>query len=131
MSRITKLIISVALVLGTGLVFASSAGAVNVYESCDGPDGVSGTADDVDSAVCKSTADDANSLINTIVNLMIFFIGVVAVIVIIVSGFTYVTSNGNKEQVTKAKNTLTYAIVGLVVAILAYAIVNWVLDWIT
>lgn len=131
MKKVSSIVATLALVLGVGLVFAPSAGAVNVYESCNGPDGASGTADDVESAVCKSTSDDANALINTIVNLLIFFIGVVSVIVIIISGFTYVTSNGNKDQVTKAKNTLTYAIVGLVVAILAYAIVNWVLGWIT
>lgn len=131
MRKISSIVAALALVLGMGLVFAPSTGAVNVYESCNGADGIANTPDDVESAVCKSTSDDANALINTIVNLLIFFIGVVAVIVIIVSGFTFVTSNGNKEQVTKARNTLTYAIVGLVVAILAYAIVNWVLDWIT
>ncbi|MNY57155.1 hypothetical protein D3C86_1933160 [compost metagenome] len=46
---------------------------------------------------------------------------------IIVSGIRYATSNGDSSAVTSAKNTLMYSVIGLIVAILAYAIVNFVL----
>jgi ABC-type Fe3+ transport system permease subunit len=44
-------------------------------------------------------------------------------------GIRYTTSAGNQNSVTAAKNTILYAIIGLVVAVFAYAIVNWVIDF--
>lgn len=122
MKKISKLIASLALIVGFSLATATAVSAVNVYEPC---------ASGSDSAVCNSTDDNINSIIGTVVDLLIYAIGITSVIVIIVSGFTYVTADGKQEQITKAKNTLTYAIVGLVIAILAYAIVNYVLKWLT
>lgn len=80
-----------------------------------------------DSQACSSKGDDANKLIGTLVNTLLFVVGALAVIMIIVGGIFYVISNGDAGKVARAKNTLTYAIVGLVVAFVAYAIVNWVL----
>jgi Type IV secretion system pilin len=61
-----------------------------------------------------------------IVNIMLFIVGAVAVIMLIIGGIRYVTSNGAQDQVTGAKNTIMYAIIGIIVAVLAYAIVNFV-----
>ncbi len=66
--------------------------------------------------------------IKWIVNVLLFVLGAVAVIMIIIGGIRYTTSNGEAAQLTSAKNTILYAVVGLVVAILAYAIVNFVLS---
>lgn len=63
----------------------------------------------------------------TIINTMLFIVGMLAVVMIIFSGIRYITAHGDKGQVDSAKNTLIYSIVGLVIAILAYAIVNWVM----
>ena len=65
--------------------------------------------------------------IGDIVNLLIFSIGMVAVLMLIIGGFRYVFSQGNEKSVTGAKDTILYAIIGLVVAILSFAIVNFVL----
>lgn len=79
-------------------------------------------------AVCQSkSTDTAPKLIGTLVNVLLYLVGALAVIMIIWAGITYTTSTGDSGKVTRAKNTLTYSIVGLVVAFLAYAIVNWVL----
>ena len=75
-----------------------------------------------------SGGQDVNSLIQTVVNVMFFILGAVAVIMIIWSGIRYVTSAGNQTAVVSAKNTLIYAVVGLVVALLAYAIVSFVIE---
>lgn len=75
-----------------------------------------------------SGGQDVNSLIQTVVNVMFFILGAVAVIMIIWSGIRYVTSAGNQTAVVSAKNTLIYAVVGLIVALLAYAIVSFVID---
>lgn len=80
-----------------------------------------------DNAVCKNKSDNASSLIGTLVNTLLFIIGALAVVMIIWAGITYTTSAGDSGKVTRAKNTIVYAIVGLIVAFLAYAIVNWVL----
>jgi hypothetical protein len=63
-----------------------------------------------------------------IVNIMLYVIGAVAVIMIIIGAIRYTTSNGESSQISSAKNTILYAVIGLVVAIMAYAIVNFVLS---
>jgi len=67
------------------------------------------------------------SIFTKIVNILLFIIGAVAVIMLIVGGIRYTVSGGKSDEVTAAKNTILYAIVGIVVAFLAYAVVNWVL----
>lgn len=68
----------------------------------------------------------SNGIFKTVVNVMLFIIGAISVIMLIYGGIRYTTSGGNANSVTAAKNTIMYAIIGLVVAIFAYAIVNWV-----
>lgn len=79
------------------------------------------------SAICKNQDEDASDLINTLVDVLLYIVGALAVIMIIVGGIMYTISGGDAGKVTKAKNTLTYAIVGLIVAFIAFALVNWVL----
>lgn len=69
---------------------------------------------------------DLGALIKTIINILLFIIGAVAVIMIVIGGIRYTLSNGDSSQITGAKNTILYAVIGLVVALLAYAIVNFV-----
>ena len=71
--------------------------------------------------------DSLPNIVGTVINTMLFIVGVLAVAMIIYSGIRYITAHGDKGQVESAKNTLIYSIVGLVVAIVAYAIVNWVI----
>ncbi len=66
--------------------------------------------------------------IKNIVNVLLFVLGAIAVIMIIIGGIRYATSNGDANATKGAKDTVLYAVVGLVVAILAYAIVNFVLE---
>ena len=66
--------------------------------------------------------------IKLVVNVLLFLLGAIAVLMIIIGGIRYVLSNGESSQVTAAKNTILYAVIGLIVALLAYAIVNFVVD---
>jgi len=68
-----------------------------------------------------------SGIITKIINTMLFIAGALAVIMIIFGGLRYVTSGGNSSNVTAAKNTVLYAIVGLIVAFLAFAAINFVL----
>lgn len=72
--------------------------------------------------------NDLQSLIKTIVNVLIFLGAAVAVIMIVIGGMRYVTSGGDQNSVKTAKNTILYAIIGLIVMILAYAAVDFVLN---
>jgi ABC-type Fe3+ transport system permease subunit len=83
-----------------------------------------------DSGDCnnKNCAEKAvNNLFATIVKILSFLIGVIAIIMIIVAGFKYMTSNGDANGISNAKNTLIYALIGLVVAVLAQFLVQFVL----
>lgn len=71
---------------------------------------------------------EEDGLIKRVVNILLFIIGAIAVIMLIIGGIRYTISGGDQSQVTSAKNTILYAIVGIIVAIFAYAIVNFVLD---
>jgi hypothetical protein len=74
-----------------------------------------------------ATLFGGTGIITTIINTMLFIAGALSVIMIIFGGLRYVTSAGNSSNVTAAKNTVMYAIIGLIVAFLAYAAVNFVL----
>lgn len=70
----------------------------------------------------------SDSIFTTVVNVLLFLIGAISVIMLIYGGIRYTTSGGNSASVTAAKNTIMYAIIGLIVAFLAFAVVNWVLS---
>lgn len=65
--------------------------------------------------------------IKNVVNVLLFLLGSIAVIMIIIGGIRYATSNGDAGSTKSAKDTILYAVIGLVVAILSYAIVNFIL----
>lgn len=69
----------------------------------------------------------ADGVFNKITSTVLYAVGIVAVIMLIYGGFRYVMSGGDSKKVTDAKNTILYAIIGLIVAVLAYAIVHFVL----
>lgn len=71
--------------------------------------------------------DNLETLIARVINIFSVIIGVVAVIMLIYGGFRYITSAGNDAGVQAAKNTIIYAIIGLVVVALAQVIVKFVL----
>jgi hypothetical protein len=72
-----------------------------------------------------------SGVFTTIANIALFLIGAISVIMIIYGGIRYTTSGGDAKNVTAAKSTILYAVVGLVVAILAFAIVNFVITKLT
>lgn len=82
-------------------------------------------------ASSTEATDQINRIVKSIINLLSVIVGIVAVIMIIVGGFRYITSGGNDTSVTSAKNTILYAIIGLVVVALAQVIVRFTLSKLT
>lgn len=74
-----------------------------------------------------SAEGTVNKIITNVINIFSIVVGVVAVIMIIVGGLKYITSGGDSGNVTGAKNTILYAIIGLVIVALAQVIVRFVL----
>ena len=72
--------------------------------------------------------DGKDGLIKTVVNILLWAVGILSVIMIIFSGFRYITSAGDASKTKSARSTLIYSVVGLIVAIMAWAIVNMVIN---
>ena len=83
---------------------------------------------------CASTntaTDSITNLVHVVINVLSVVVGVIAVVMIIVGGLRYVTSGGNDTSVTGAKNTILYAVIGLVIVALSQIMVRFVLDKVT
>lgn len=121
MKSIKQIIVSAALVFGVvGLATPVGAAPVDVFQPC-------AVNANNESAVCKDKDNQTiGKIITPIVNTLLFILGAISVIMIIVAGIRYTTSGGDASSVTAAKNTLMYSIIGLIVAILAFAIINFV-----
>lgn len=75
-----------------------------------------------------SSKTDPGDIIQLIVKILLYIIGAVSVIMIIIGGVRYTISQGDSAAITAAKNTILYAVIGLIVAIFAYAIVDFVVS---
>ncbi len=71
---------------------------------------------------------DINRTVTLVVNTLGFIVGIVAVIMIIIGGLKYITSGGDSSNISSAKSTILYAIIGLVVVALSQVIVRFVLN---
>ena len=123
-------VMALALILmGVG-VMASPAYADDPDESEASEEESSATgswANGLNSAKGDNVPENLMVNVKGIVNGVLYIAGILAVVMVIIGGVKYTTSGGDQAAVTKAKNTILYGIVGLVISILAYAIVNFVL----
>lgn len=84
-------------------------------------------AQDIGADCGTDTLFGEGGVVHKISETLIFIVGAISVIVLIIAGLMYVLSAGNPEQTKRAKDAILYAAVGLAVAVLAFAIVNFVL----
>ncbi len=119
MRRILKIILPV-LIMGLAVV-ALASGSVSALTLQEG----------AEAARCDGCPADLfgdTGVFKQVTNTILYIVGIVAVIMLIIGGIRYVTSGGDSKKVTDAKNTVLYAIIGLVIAFLAFAIVNFVIS---
>lgn len=85
---------------------------------------------DVPSSIAGATGGEGSfrSLILNVVNFFLLFLGLIAVIMIIYGGVTYVTAAGNQESIDKAKKIIMYAIVGIIIVLISFALVRTVIS---
>lgn len=128
MKNVFKLIISVLIV---GVV--SLAGFSSVFAS-GGSNKIKGTMtlqQGAEAARCDGCPADLfgdTGVFKQVTNTILYIVGIIAVIMLIIGGIKYVVSGGDSKKVTDAKNTVLYAIIGLVISFLAFAIVNFVIS---
>jgi len=72
--------------------------------------------------------NSVKELINLLINAVLGILATVAVLFVIIGGFQYITSAGNPDSIQKAKNTILYAILGVVTSIIAFAVVKFITD---
>ena len=117
MKSVLKLVLSIAVSGVFALAGFSSVSAMTLQEGaeaarCDG---------------CPAELFGDTGVFKQVTNTILYVVGIIAVIMLIIGGIRYVISGGDSKKVTDAKNTVLYAIIGLIIAFLAFAIVNFVI----
>lgn len=126
MKKVTTLVTSFM------IIFAALLSPLAVSQSAyaDGVDVFKEACQNTNSELCRNNEPlfGAGSIWMNLINTLIFIIGAVAVLMIVIGGLKYVMSGGDQAAVNSAKNTILYSVIGLVVAILANAIVNFTIN---
>ncbi len=107
------------------LAFAATADTAQT-DICAGVDAVQTQANGTSACATNGTSA-VGSIIHTVINVISFFVGLVAVIMIIVGGFRYITSGGDSGKASSARTTIVSAVIGLLIVALAQVIVQFVL----
>lgn len=123
MKRWKRLLAPLALALGMATAFASapSVSAIEIInQGCKG---------NSSSTVCKSRGDNVGDMMEIVVNTLFLVLGMIAVLMIVIGGIRYASSGGDAGAVKSAKDTILYSVIGLIIAIMSYTIVNFVAGW--
>jgi len=118
--KIKNIVLVLAVAFGLTMTIVPASSALNVYGACDG---------NSSDAVCQAKSDQVTPIFQKIISLLMYAIGAVSVIMIIVGGIKFATSNGDANSIQSAKTTILYSVAGLVVAILGQAIILFVVNW--
>ena len=123
--KIKALVLSLALLIVPTFAIAVPVAAAPINDACDGLN-----LANPDLGACNKASSDSGfkSIIKTVINVLTIVVGAVSVVMIIIGGFRYVVSNGDSNSVSGAKNTIMYAVVGLVIALSAQLIVAFVIN---
>ncbi len=114
------------------VAFAQAAGNPTIQDKlCTGVDSLSVDSQGNCASTTAAGTSTVNNIITTVINLFSVIVGIIAVIMIIYAGLKYITSGGDSAKITSAKNTIVYAIIGLIVVALAQFIVKFVLSKVT
>jgi hypothetical protein len=129
MQKIKNIILTLAITLSPFVTVLFPVGASAAIENnvCHGATELSITTG-ASTEVCPDQTSKFDSIIRSILIFLSAVVGFVAVVMLIFGGFRYVTSGGNSESISKAKNTIIYALIGLVIVALAQIIVQFVLN---
>jgi len=106
------------------------AATVKAVEVSEGLGGAGDQLTDVGTEIDVGSRD-LPTLIGNLINIALGLLGIILVVLVVYAGFLWMTAAGSKEQVTKAKEILTRAIIGIIIVVAAYAISEYVISAIT
>lgn len=110
-----------------GTLALTYANVARAAENCDVNGGIAAGAACAAPTNARDNLFGIGGIFQQIANTLIFLVGAIAVIMLIIGGLRYVTSNGEAASIKGAKDTITYAIIGIIVAILSFAAVTFVI----
>ena len=120
---------SVMFIMAAALVIpavsAQTVGAISITDEANSARGNNQTDCLVDDSGATCTDEP---IFKTITNVLLFIVGAISVIMLVIGGIRYTISGGDSGQVKSAKDTILYAIIGIIVSLLAFAVVNFVLS---
>ena len=122
MKIFTKILTTGMLMVGLLGVLTPAVSAANGINICSGNE---------NSVYCKNKntgETQVNGIIKTIVEVLLTAVGAISIIMIVIGGIMFALSSGDAQKAAKARNTVLYAVVGLIVSIFASAIVNFVFN---
>jgi hypothetical protein len=126
---ITTVVVAAALLLPAMMLAAPANAQIDVPDDGGICTGIGYAAGDGSNCGAEGEGDAAvQNIISTVVNILSIIVGALSVIFIIVGGLRYITSGGDSAAVQSARNTILYAIVGLLIVIFAQLIVRFVVD---
>ena len=123
MKIFTKILTAAILMIGLLGVFTPSVSAANGINIC--------SEENQNSVYCQnkdSGEGQVNGIIKTIVEVLLMAVGAISIIMIVIGGILFALSSGDAQKAAKARSTILYAVVGLIVSVFASAIVNFVFD---
>ena len=119
------IVVFVSVFIIAGAQGGATASAINVFDKGCSAAGSTASGSNTD-GVCGAKGEKVEDTAKNIINTLLYVVGIVAVLMIIIGGIRYAASNGDSSAIQGAKNTVLYAVIGLIVAIMAFAIVNFV-----
>ena len=123
MKIFTKILTAGMLMVSLLGVFTPVVSAANGINIC--------SEENENSVYCKnkdSGEGQVNGIIKTIVEVLLMAVGAISIIMIVIGGILFALSSGDAQKAAKARSTILYAVVGLIVSVFASAIVNFVFD---
>ena len=123
MKIFTKILTAGILMIGLLGVFTPAVSAANGIDICSNGN--------ENSVYCKNKGSgetQVNGIIKTIVEVLLTAVGAISIIMIVIGGILFALSSGDTQKAAKARSTILYAVVGLIVSVFASAIVNFVFD---
>lgn len=118
MKKISKLFLSIVFASVLAFIGVNSASAMTLQEGA-----AAGRCSN-----CPTDLFGADGVFNRITDTLLYLVGLIAVVMLIWGGLRYVVSGGDAKKVTDAKNTILYAIIGLIISFFSYAIVHFVIN---
>jgi len=123
MKIFTKILTAGILMIGLLGVFTPAVSAANGINIC--------SEENQNSVYCQNKdkgEGQVNGIIKTIVEVLLMAVGAISIIMIVIGGILFALSSGDAQKAAKARSTILYAVVGLIVSVFASAIVNFVFD---